>query len=264
MADRENLDVPYAADHADRRLIDVFEPAGPPNGAGILFIHGGGFSAGDKAQWREVCRHFAARGYVCASAEYRLAPRWKFPAQVEDVRLAMAWFRARAGQYGFSPDRIAAAGSSAGGYLALMLATIGPDDELGRTAELGAAETVPQAVVAYCPVITLHEARRGEARFVYPDFMPVREAEDPQLYRTASIEDRITGAEPPMLLLHGRSDEVIPFSESFEFVRQVGAAGGTAELVDLADVGHGFGYGVRTDAQRRAVAEIEQFLGERL
>ena len=209
---QESLDRTYSCEHTDRRRIDIFLPD-RPNGAAMLWIHGGGFHAGSKEQWREVARHFCGLGYVCGSMTYRLAPQWKFPAQVADARLGMAWFRRQAGEFGFSPKRVAATGSSAGGYLVLMLATIGPDDSLGRTVELGEAGTQPQAVVAYCPAGSVHEARRL-GRSAHPKFMPVREADDPELYRIASIEDRIRGDEPPVLLLHGTEDATVPFEQS--------------------------------------------------
>ena len=151
---KELLDIAYSSRFADRRRIDVFAPETAGNGAAVLWIHGGGFAGGSKEQWHPLCRHFCGLGYVCASVEYRLAPEWKFPAWVEDVRLGMAWLRGRSGDWGVLPDRIAAAGSSAGGYLALMLATIGPGDSLGRTDELAGVDTRPRAVAAYCPATT--------------------------------------------------------------------------------------------------------------
>ena len=201
---------------------------------------------------------------MCASAEYRLAPEWRFPAWVEDVRLAMAWLRGRAGEYGLSPDRIAAAGSSAGGYLALMLATIPPEDGLASSNELAGTDTRPQAVVAYCPATSMHESRRWPSRAAYPKLMPTPETEDPSLYEIASVEDRIRGKEPPILLVHGTADELIPLSESVELADKIKRAGGVAELVELPGAEHGFGYGVETDAQNTAIGHVERFLGKHL
>jgi len=255
---QELLDRTYSCEHTDRRMIDIFLPD-RANGAALLWIHGGGFHAGSKEQWHDVARHFCDLGYVCGSMTYRLAPQWKFPAQVADARLGMAWFRRQAGEFGFSPGRVAAAGSSAGGYLVLMLATIGPDDDLGRTVELGDADTRPQAVVAYCPAGSVHEARRS-GRSAHPKFMPVREADDPELYRIASIEDRISGDEPPVLFLHGTDDELIPHADSVDLVERITRAGGQAELISLPGTKHGFGYGTTTEAQKKSIAHVERFV----
>ena len=230
---REQFDIVYGAEYKGRRLIDVFIPEDKANGAAIYFIHGGGFSAGDKKQWHEVARHFCRCGYTCASVEYRLAPRWRFPAWVEDVRAGMAWFKRRAAPFGFDPARVAAAGSSAGGYLALMLATVGPQDDLGRTEETRDSDTRPAAVVAYCPLTSLYGAKSWLGRDACPDLMPVSEAEDPDLYRIASVKDRLRGCEPPLLLLHGTEDEVIPPSESQDLAERVTSIGGRAEVVSI-------------------------------
>lgn len=260
----EQFDIAYSNDHTDRRLIDLFTPEGQPNGAAIFFVHGGGFTAGDKAQWHDVCRHFAGLGYVCASAEYRLAPRWKFPAWVEDVRLGMAWFRRRAGECGFDPDRIAAAGSSAGGYLVLMLATIAPGDDLGRTDDLPEIDTRPNAVIAYCPAFSMHESRGWPSRLAYPTLMPAPESEAPELYRIASVEDRLCGDVPATLILHGTADELIPLSEALDLHHRIRATGAHVDLHALEGVGHGFGYGVKTDAQRESIERITEFLHHQL
>ena len=259
---REVMDVPYSRLHVDRRRMDLFLPdgAGKGHGAAMLLVHGGGFDAGDKAQWHEVARHFCGLGYVCASPEYRLAPAWRFPAWVEDVRLAMDFLRCRAGEYGFAPDRIAATGSSAGGYLVLMLGTIEPDDDLARSDELTADETRPNAVLAYCPATRMHESRRDFPRVPFPKLMPAPEAEAPELYKAASVEDRITGREPPILFLHGTADTLIPHAESVALCERINAAGGHAEIQLLEGVAHGFGYGVHTDAQKQAAALAEEFL----
>jgi acetyl esterase/lipase len=257
---KERFDIVYSAEHTDRRRIDVFRPGGDASGAGIYFIHGGGFSGGSKEQWREVARHFCRAGYACASVEYRLAPDWKFPEWVADARLGMSWFKQRAAEYGFDPARVASAGSSAGGYLALILATIGPDDDLGRSDEMAVADTRPAAVVAYCPATSMHEARRWPGREAYPKLMPAPEAEDPELYRAASLEDRVRGDEPPMIFLHGDADDLIPLAESVELAARINALGGRAEVARIAGAPHGFGYGVKTDHQRAALAHAERFL----
>ncbi len=267
---KELLDIPYSSAHTDRRSIDVFLPDVTPTGAAVYFIHGGGFSAGDKKQWHSVARHFCGLGYACASVEYRLTPQWPFPAQVEDARLGMAWFRRRAGEFGFDAARVATAGSSAGGYLALMLATIAPDDALGRVDELAApdmagVDTRPAGVVAYCPVTSVHEARvDAKLKPLFGAFIPTPESEAPGLYRQASVEDRITGAECPILLIHGDADKTVPLSDSGDLCRLIQAKGGRAELQVIAGAGHGFGYGVSTGHQQRAIGHFLRFLSQYL
>jgi acetyl esterase/lipase len=162
---------------------------------------------------------------------------------------------------------VAALGSSAGGHLAALLATIPPGDPLGMTEELaalGPPDTRPDAAIGYCPVTTLHDADFGPP---IPDD-PIRalmggpEAEAPPRYRAASPIDRVTGREPPFLLVHGEADDLVPARHSEAMHRRLRAAGARSRLVLLPGVGHGFGYGTDAPAQRAAICAVEDFLGE--
>jgi len=161
MTRHDNL--PYSAAHQDRRLMDAFLPDAP-GGAAILFIHGGGWKEGTKESWHPVMEHFCGLGYACATAEYRLCPDVSLVGMVADVRLAMSFMREHAAAWGFDPARVAAYGSSAGGHLVGLLATIRPEDGLGVTDELAIPDTVPQAVVAINPALALTPPRaRGRS-----------------------------------------------------------------------------------------------------
>ncbi|CAG7618943.1 alpha/beta hydrolase [Paenibacillus allorhizosphaerae] len=253
----EHLETVYSSDYAEHRKIDLFLPESP-NGACLFFIHGGGWSAGNKQQWHGVAKYFCERGYVCASAGYRLAPDYVFPSQLEDVRLAMQFVKQQAGRYGYAPDAVAVVGSSAGGHLAAMLATVPEDDPLGATAELTNADTVPRAAICYCPVTTL---------FIKRDFVNVfmaatAEAE-PELFRTASPVHRVhrmKGGLPPFLFIQGDNDPTTTLADTSEMCHRINASGGNADLIVLPGVKHGFGYGTDTPAQRLSVRHIELFL----
>ncbi len=133
-------------------------------------------------------------------------------------------------------------------------------DELGSSAEMTAADTRPAAVVAYCPVASMHEAKRWPGREAHPKLMPAPEEAAPELYRAASIEDRIDGSEPPVIFLHGDTDDLIPLAETAELAERIVAAGGRAEVARIEGAPHGFGYGVNTGHQKAALAHAERFL----
>jgi len=84
----------------------------------------------------------------------------------------------------------------------------------------------------------------------------------PELYTRASPVDRVCGEEPPCLFLHGDADATVPLQQSRDLHGRLVAAGVTSELVVLPGVKHGFGYGVESPAQKRALAESERFLQE--
>ena len=178
--------------------------------------------------------------------------------------MAMAWLRRYAIAQGVAADRIAAVGSSAGGHLAAMLATIAPGDPFGLTPELTAlamaGDTRPNAVICYCPVITLAESAPLGA--CISDFMGTSRRRCPSLYRAAEPLHRVTGQEPPFLFLQGDQDDTTPLPTHAQAMHDaLTAAGVDSELHVIRGAGHGYGYGVTTPNQRQSLAHIDAFLG---
>src|SRR5207249_346098 len=87
----------------------------------VICIHGGGFRAGKREGYDGLCLRLAQNGYVAMTVSYRLAPKYRFPAAVHDVKAAVRWARANAGKYHLDPARIGVTGGSAGGHLAQFL-----------------------------------------------------------------------------------------------------------------------------------------------
>jgi acetyl esterase/lipase len=140
----DHSDLPYVAP-GDPRVLDVYEPPGPPSGPRplIVYVHGGAWFAGSKNDIRcggiPPCNPVTSlpalgeqidRGYVLASIDYRRlvppsggAPSTnRHPVQVEDIKLAVKWLRANAATFGIDPDQVVLAGHSAGGHLAALAA----------------------------------------------------------------------------------------------------------------------------------------------
>ena len=123
----------------------------------IVWIHPGGFITGDKGgncdmplariNMIELVRPMLERGYSVVSINYRLSEEAIFPALIFDIKAAVRWIRANADRYRFNPDKIAAWGSSSGGYLAAMLATNGGVREL-EDLSLGNADQSSRVVAA--------------------------------------------------------------------------------------------------------------------
>ncbi|RTE10869.1 alpha/beta hydrolase [Paenibacillus whitsoniae] len=248
-------DIRYCTTLPETRVLDLYVPDGKKNGAAILFIHGGGWAKGDKGQFRDVAAWFAEHGFVCASMKYRLSTEKPYPAALEDARLAMQYMRHHADELGFDSAKIASAGSSAGGYLAAMLALIQPEDRFGQTAELVMTDTRPNAVALYCPVTTLHVDREFILKF-----MVTPESDAPERYREGSPIDRISGGEPPFLILNGDEDKTTPLAEVRAFAEKLNELGSRAEVVALQGVKHGFSYGITSDAQQQSIQAILTFL----
>ena len=129
-----------------RQKLDVYVPAKAMAGARlpvVVFFYGGGWVAGERAEYGFAARAFAARGYVAIVPDYRLVPGVRFPAFIQDGALAVKWARDHAAEFGGDPGRIAVSGHSAGSYIAAMLALdrhylsdVGVDPRIIRAAAL--------------------------------------------------------------------------------------------------------------------------------
>ncbi len=251
-------DIPYSDNGHERCRMDLYLPAAAAaNGAAVFLIHGGGWKGGDRTQWAALANSLAARGYVCASAGYRLTPEVHFPEPVEDLRLAMSVFKGMSGKYGFDPARIGAVGSSAGGHLAALLATIGPEDDLGRHPKLATADTRPAAAVLYNPVLNFVEEAPGieSAR----NFLggPYKQLTD--IYHQASPALRIDKDFPPVLLLYGTDDTLTPVSNCVAMADSLFALGIPCEIALFPGQEHGFGYRLSNSERKRAARMAGDF-----
>jgi acetyl esterase/lipase len=112
----------------ERQVMDLYVPD-RPNGAAALVIHGGAWRGGSKdgSGMVLIAGVLASHGFVAAAVNYRLAPTYKWPAQLQDCQLAVRWLRENADMLGIHADRIGALGTSAGGHLAAMLALVDGD-----------------------------------------------------------------------------------------------------------------------------------------
>lgn len=106
----QSLDIYYVDSHSPRRPV-------------MLFVHGGGWIGGDKADVAAKPEFFVRAGYVFLSINYRLSPQAKFPANVQDVATAIVWTARNIARYGGDPERIYLLGHSAGGHLVTLVAT---------------------------------------------------------------------------------------------------------------------------------------------
>jgi len=189
-------------------LPDINEPA-----PGLIFIHGGGWSKGDRGDYAYYCTRFAKRGYIVATVSYRLSGEAKFPAAVQDVKCAVRWMRANSKKNKMDPNRIAVMGGSAGGYLALMAGYTSDVPELeGDGGNPGISSRVNVVVNAYGPTdLTSPTARTAPE---VTRFLPRSYAEDPELFSKASPLAHLTRDDPPTLIFQGTVDELVPAAQN--------------------------------------------------
>ena len=121
---KAELDLTYGKTAEQELKLDVYRPESDSVLPACVLVHGGGWMKGDKEKFRPLAIALAERGYVVANVEYRLGGVAKYPAGVQDCLLAVRWLRANADKYGYRADKVAVAGSSAGGHLAALVGTI--------------------------------------------------------------------------------------------------------------------------------------------
>ncbi len=180
---------------------------------GLIFIHGGGWKGGKRADYRVYTIDFAKRGYVVATITYRLAQEAKFPAALEDVKCAVRWMRSHADELHVDPQRIAVLGGSAGGHLALMVGYTSDKSEWeGQGGHAGVSSAVQAVVDLYGP--TDLDTPLGQASDLVSNFLGKSYAEAPELYRAASPVTHLDAKDPPTFILHGTIDSIVPVEQS--------------------------------------------------
>ena len=205
-----------------------------------VYVHGGAWVGGDKESGAGMLAldELRGRGYLVVAINYRLAPQYKFPAQIEDVKCAIRYLRANAATYGLDAQRIGVWGGSAGGHLVSLLGT--SDASAGLEGHGGYAEQSSrvQAVVdlfgpADLPAFA--DDLGNGAQVVFGATSP----DDPVLVRASPVT-YVSPDDPPFLILHGEQDEVVPLSQSQILYERLQAAGVPATLVVVKNAGHGF------------------------
>lgn len=177
-------------------LADFYRPQTTQPVPAVLLIHGGGWTGKDgRWQMDGIAKKLAKRGYAVLNVTYRLAPRWIYPAPVEDLQQAVKWLRGHSAEQGIDPQRIAAFGYSAGGYLAALTGLAeGPESSQLRAIVAGGA---PSDLTFY---------PGGD---LVPQFLGGTQQEIPERFREASPVNDVTANSPPMFLYHGSADQLV-------------------------------------------------------
>jgi acetyl esterase/lipase len=237
--------VPYVPEGSTLQRLDVYLPA---DGEGpfptILAIHSGGFRSRSKLLYRQMAGPLTESGYAVVATDYRLAPQYSYPAQVQDVFCALAWIHANHATYGLDRDRIIAMGDSAGGYLAAMLGTIEtPSVYLENCPHTLPASDWLQGVVVYYGFYDFTSIDGYRASDVDLYLEPYWGAEfseiSPETLAEMSPMSWVDGSEPPFLLIHGVPDTYTPSWMSEDFAAALRDAGAEVELL-LVEAEHAF------------------------
>ena len=248
-------DVAYVVRDGVEVSYDVVSPPEAHGAAVVLMSSGGWFSR--KRPLEQIQQGFGYlldAGFTLVAVRHRSAPEFKVPHAVADVQLAIRHIRHHAGDYGIDADRLAAMGFSSGGHLTLMIAL---DADRGETDSGDAVAATPNhvaAAVAYFPPVDLNGITGPNERFPALDF-------DAALANSVSPINFVDAEDPPVLLLHGTEDNLVPLSNSSRMHAKLEEVGGDVELSIFEGAGHGFR---EEHHNKRAQTEILTFLGAHL
>ena len=207
----------------------------------IIYIHGGGWIGGSYKDC-DVAR-LAKAGYFSASIEYRLSNVAKWPAQIQDCKLAVRWLRANAAKYHVDPNRIGVWGASAGGHLVACLGTMADVKEYEGEGGYPEVSSSVQAVVDYFgPTdFTYRTTYSEDAKKLTEGLFGVPRDQNEALWKSGSPTFYVKPNDPPMLLIHGDADTLVPLSQSTVFDEALTKAGVPHELIIVKNGTHGFG-----------------------
>ncbi len=236
-ASERTIDIEYGKAGGESLKLDAWVPEGTGPFPAVILVHGGGWINGDKSGGPRkafmVPMHepLEKAGFAWFSINYRLAPKNRYPACIEDVETAIRWVKAHAAEYKIDPKRIAISGESAGGHLVALAA-------------VRAAESTRLAAVVpfYAPFDLTMGATAGEPlRANFKALFGGETVDEATLgkLKGASPASHVKAGLPPFLLLHGSADTTVPIKQSELFQEKLKAAGVACDLIVINDGVHG-------------------------
>jgi acetyl esterase/lipase len=224
----------FASPAGVRLTLDVYRPPDAGRYPAVVQIYGGAWQRGAPGNDESFATYLAAHGYVVFAIDYRHAPTWRWPAQIDDVRSALVWIREHGAEYDADASRLALVGRSAGAQLA-MVAAYQPG-------------VLPvRAVVSYYGPVDLADGYRNPPM---PDPLDVRAIEETFLggtpdtaadrYRDASPITYVSRGLPPSLLIYGRRDHVVLSRFGARLDARLREAGATSVFLEIPWAEHAF------------------------
>ncbi|MBV8142173.1 MAG: alpha/beta hydrolase [Acetobacteraceae bacterium] len=242
--------IPYLSGAGPQQQLDLYLPTNQKNMPLIVYVHGGGYGYGDKMgdSLNPNELQLLWDGYAMASINYRLTPAAIWPAQIEDCKAAIRWLKANARQYGYDPNRIGVLGESAGGQLVAMLGTTSGSKKFDVGQNLDTSSDVTCAVDLF-----------GPSDFTAPEMSADGGAlallggtiqDNLDLARSASPIYYVHPDEPPLLVIHGTADHLVPFLQSERLVDAMEKAGAPFYFHAVVGAGHNPYFGLNFNASR--------------
>jgi len=274
---KRTMDVIYGRKAGMALTLDVFEPA-HKNGAGIVFLVSGGWASShdDLTMVHVTPENYAIyldRGYTVFAVVHGSMPRFNVPDIILDVQRAVRFIRHNAAQYGVDPNRLGVLGSSSGGHLALMIATQGAPGPGISDDPVDHESSAVQAVACFFPPTDflnwgapgVDGVGRGPLSPLFAAFGSLSDTDLGRQIVGKMISPIyfVKPSLPPVLIIHGDADIVVPLQQSESFAakaKEVGAP--MVKIIVRKGKGHGWGDFWKSQEDVEAFADwFDQYLG---
>lgn len=242
-------DVVYGRKYGTALTLDVFQPP-KPNRSAVLFLVSGGFFSSHEAINPAFFEPFLTRGYTVFAVVHGSQPKFIIPEIIQDIHRAVRFVRSNAERFGIDANRIAMVGASAGGHLTLTLATQGgPGDPAAKDPVDRESSVIQCAACFFPPTDFLNYGTPGEdavgvgvLKDFKPAFGPRSDTADgrQELGREISPIYYVRSNMPPLLIVHGDADKLVPISQAESFVRRCQDLGVKSKLLVREGKAHGW------------------------
>lgn len=220
----------------------------------VIVLHGGGWDSGSRKDFQQLNYYLARNGYAVAAIDYRLAPRWKWPAQGEDLRAALHFLAARAEDYGIDPKQFVLLGRSAGGQIAEAVA-------------YGAKEPGIAGCIAFYAPADLHFAYQYadakdilNSRKLLLQYLGGPPERQKSAYDSASGILHVQSSSPPTLLIHGRPDELVWVRQSERLAARLQQVGARHYFAAFPWATHSFDFNFNGPGGQLSTWAVKEFL----
>jgi acetyl esterase/lipase len=242
-------DVIYGRKAGTALTLDVFQPA-KPNGFGIVLMVSGGWFSSHEAINPAMFQPLLNRGYAVFAVVHGSQPKFTILEIVPDIHRAIRFLRHHAAEYGVDPSHLGITGGSAGGHLSLTMAVQGAPGDPNAKDVIDRGSSAVQGVACFFPPTDfLNYGQPGEDAVgvgTLKDYKPAfgRRADTAEgrqkLGREISPIYFVHSNQPPVLIIHGDADKLVPIYQAEKFVERTQAAGATAKLIVRAGKVHGW------------------------
>lgn len=251
---RKTTGIQVASPDGVQLTMNAYRPMEPGRNPTIIMIYGGAWLTGSPSANETFSQYMAARGYTVMAIDYRHAPRYKFPTQIEDIKIALEFIQQHANEYDIDINRIALMGRSAGGHLAKLTGF--------------QSQVLPiRAIVSYYSPVELTLGYEDppspdplDIQAILRSFLGGTPQELPELYRQASPYEYVKSGLPPTLLIYGKRDHVVQSKYGRALYEKLNRNGNTTVFIEVPWSEHAFDAVFNGVGNQLALYYTERFL----